>query len=316
MSDRRHDLPADDSLPELRWGPDGLIPVVTQDAETRAVLMVAFMNEEALAVTRATGRVHYWSRSRNALWRKGATSGHEQILEDLHVNCDRNSLLLTVRQLGAVCHDGYPTCYYRRVDSDGSLSITIDRAFDPALVYSDASLAAASALLYGAYAYLQDHDLVAVSRTSARLRAAESDVHRRLADELRELAGVLDGSHVHTDTVSDALLEGSQVLYWVILNALRAGVTAPELRLDRALVTVEDTIAPLTTARLLCAEAVRWAESLTAQPEIAPACHATLALLGQAIRVANLEPADLIAHDLADLRTKDYLAPYFAAPRL
>ncbi|MGI8477734.1 MAG: phosphoribosyl-AMP cyclohydrolase, partial [Thermomicrobiales bacterium] len=119
----------------VRFGPDGLVPATIQDVDTGAVLMVAFMNAEALARTLATGRTHFWSRSRGKLWRKGETSGHEQIVEDIHLNCKQNSLLVSVRQIGACCHDGYPTCYYRRLEADGSLTVVQDRWFDPAAVY-------------------------------------------------------------------------------------------------------------------------------------------------------------------------------------
>ena len=107
---------------------DGLAPVVVQDAVSGDVLMLAFMNDDALRLTHETGRAHYWSRSRNALWRKGETSGHEQLVDEIRVNCEQNSLLLLVRQVGAVCHDGYPTCFYRRTAPDGSLTI-VARAF-------------------------------------------------------------------------------------------------------------------------------------------------------------------------------------------
>ncbi|HEU5430664.1 MAG TPA: phosphoribosyl-AMP cyclohydrolase, partial [Thermomicrobiales bacterium] len=106
----------------IRFDAGGLVPVVTQDAATGAVLMLAFMNDTALAATRATGRAHYWSRSRGKLWRKGETSGNEQIVDGIYVNCERNSLLLRVHQTGAVCHDGYPTCFYRRLEPDDALT--------------------------------------------------------------------------------------------------------------------------------------------------------------------------------------------------
>jgi phosphoribosyl-AMP cyclohydrolase len=99
----------------IRFGEDGLAPVVVQDTVTGDVLMLAFMNEEALRLTRETGKAHFWSRSRGTLWRKGETSGHEQLVDAIRVNCERNSLLLLVRQIGAVCHDGYSTCYYREI---------------------------------------------------------------------------------------------------------------------------------------------------------------------------------------------------------
>jgi phosphoribosyl-AMP cyclohydrolase len=89
-------------LPQtIRFDADGLVPVVAQDAVTGDVLMLAYMNDEALRLTAATGYAHYWSRGRQKLWRKGETSGHTQIVDEILVNCERNSLLLLVRQTGA-----------------------------------------------------------------------------------------------------------------------------------------------------------------------------------------------------------------------
>ena len=302
--------------PPLDWGPDGLIPVVAQEAETGAVLMVAFANAEALAATRATGRAHYWSRSRNRLWRKGSTSGHEQVVDAIFVNCDQNSLLYAVRQLGAVCHDGYPTCYYRRLELDDTLTVIADRAFDPGTVYGDDDLAGQTRLLFGAYAFLRNHDLAAVSGTAARLRAAEDHpvwaLAGRLADELRELAGVLDGSHVHRSPEEDAVLEGTQVFYWTLIIALRAGIGWETLRPDRAFATASpgEPLAASTVARLLRAKADRWSGPLPA--DLGPHLHATLALLAQAAHAGGIAPAAVVAADLAALRQKEYLGPYFA----
>ena len=122
-------------LPSVRFDASGLVPAVIQDAVLGDVLMLAYMNDEALRLTHETGRVHFWSRSRNSLWRKGETSGHEQIVHEIRVNCEQNSLLLLVRQVGAVCHDGYPTCFYRRAAADGSLTVDREREFDPGDVY-------------------------------------------------------------------------------------------------------------------------------------------------------------------------------------
>ena len=120
----------------IRFGADGLVPVVVQDAVTRDVLMLAYMNEEALRLTRETARSHFWSRSRSRLWRKGETSGNEQIVRQISINCECNSLLLLVDQVGAVCHDGYDTCFYRSLNEDGTLETARTRVFDPALVYA------------------------------------------------------------------------------------------------------------------------------------------------------------------------------------
>ena len=103
-----------------RFNADGLITAVAQDAGTGAVLMLAHMNAEALARTIETGEAWYWSRSRKALWRKGETSGHTQTVVELRVDCDQDAVLLRVRQVGAACHTGAGSCFYRRL-SGGKL---------------------------------------------------------------------------------------------------------------------------------------------------------------------------------------------------
>jgi phosphoribosyl-AMP cyclohydrolase len=100
----------------------GLIPVVTQDAETGVVLMLAWMNAEAIGLTLETGRATYWSRSRGELWVKGETSGHTQAVVSLSVDCDQDALLLRVRQIGPACHTGAPDCFYRQLDAQGTLT--------------------------------------------------------------------------------------------------------------------------------------------------------------------------------------------------
>ncbi|MFZ5608848.1 MAG: phosphoribosyl-AMP cyclohydrolase [Pseudomonadota bacterium] len=121
------------------FGADGLIPVIAVDAESGAVLMLAHMNAEALARTLATGDMYYWSRARNALWRKGATSGHVQKLVTIQVDCDQDCLLARVQQEGAACHVGYKTCFYRRVavegDGAGLSHPEGEKLFDPVAVY-------------------------------------------------------------------------------------------------------------------------------------------------------------------------------------
>lgn len=107
------------SLPELRWDDAGLIPAVAQEAQTGEVLMVAWMNREALQATLASGLAHYWSRSRQALWRKGETSGHAQHVEAVYADCDGDTLLLLVHQAGPACHTGARTCFFTRLAPAG-----------------------------------------------------------------------------------------------------------------------------------------------------------------------------------------------------
>jgi phosphoribosyl-AMP cyclohydrolase len=300
-----------DVLP-VTFDQNGLVPAVIQDAATGDVLMIGFMNDEALAATRRTGQTHFWSRSRGKLWRKGETSGHVQHVEEILVNCEQNSLLIKVRQIGAVCHDGYATCFYRRLDDGDSLTVIRERAFDPADVYGDDvhNLESLTRQWFDAYHFLRDNDLTAVSSTSAKLRADHAAIAPRIADELRELAGVLDGVHAHTDPRSDVILEGSQVLYWVALAAVRAQIEWQALRPDRALVTTDESLSRPSAARLLRAEAGHWTEDRAVN---AARLHAVIALVAQACRSADVEPAELVQADLAEMRGKPYLTEFFQA---
>src|SRR5215470_10302912 len=120
----------------LNFDRQGLIPAVIQDDATNEVLMVAFMNEEAFARTRETGYTHFFSRSRNTIWRKGEQSGNVQEVRDIFVNCEENSLLIRVIQHGeAACHTGYRSCYHRRLLPDDTYETVAERLFDPAVVY-------------------------------------------------------------------------------------------------------------------------------------------------------------------------------------
>lgn len=114
----------------------GMVPVVTQDDTTGEVLMMAYMNHEAFVETLRTGRACYFSRSRNRLWRKGEESGNVQEVRGVYVDCDADAVLLKVRQVGgAACHEGYPSCFFRRV-ADDTLQVIAQRVFDPREVYN------------------------------------------------------------------------------------------------------------------------------------------------------------------------------------
>ncbi len=114
-----------------------LIPVIAQDAATGDVLMLAYMNRESYQETLSTGRVCYYSRSRKKLWRKGEESGNVQHLKELYFDCDADTLLAKVEQVGgAACHEGYRSCFFRRIDPQGGdVTVVGERLFDPAEVY-------------------------------------------------------------------------------------------------------------------------------------------------------------------------------------
>lgn len=105
---------------DIAFDERGLVPAVVQDAATRQVLMVAYMNAEALALTQRTGEAHFWSRSRAALWHKGATSGNVQRVQKIHIDCDADTLLLLVTPDGPACHTGETSCFYRELENNQS----------------------------------------------------------------------------------------------------------------------------------------------------------------------------------------------------
>ncbi len=113
----------------------GLVPVIAQDWKSGEVLMLAFMNEEAWQKTLETGKVHYFSRSRHKIWLKGESSGHVQLVKEIYLDCDLDTVLIKVEQLGgAACHKGYKSCFYRRLE-DGELKVVGEKIFDPEVVY-------------------------------------------------------------------------------------------------------------------------------------------------------------------------------------
>ena len=105
-------------IDQLKFDEKGLIPVIAQDAQSNQVLMLAYANREAVALTLETGKVHYYSRSRKALWLKGETSGHFQYVKEIRMDCDKDALLIRVDQVGAACHTGKRSCFYRNLKGE------------------------------------------------------------------------------------------------------------------------------------------------------------------------------------------------------
>ena len=122
--------------PKLQFTADGLIPAIVQDAASRRVLMMAWMNDSSLRMTLETGLMHYWSRSRQKYWLKGETSGHLQRVVQWAVDCDADTLLFEVEQTGGACHTGFQSCFYQAFGPDGTpRPITESKVFDPETAY-------------------------------------------------------------------------------------------------------------------------------------------------------------------------------------
>ncbi|SEG83649.1 phosphoribosyl-AMP cyclohydrolase [Marinobacterium lutimaris] len=125
-----------DWLEEIKWDDKGLVPAIAQDVNTGRILMVAWMNREALSLTYQEQRAIYWSRSRAKLWRKGEESGHVQKLHELRLDCDGDVILLKVEQLGGIaCHTGRESCFFRKLDEQGQWQVTDEVRKDPRAIY-------------------------------------------------------------------------------------------------------------------------------------------------------------------------------------
>jgi len=124
------------TLPKLKYTADGLIPAIVQDAQSRRVLMMAWMNETSLQQTVETGLMHYWSRSRQKYWLKGETSGHTQKVVRWAADCDGDTLLFEVEQTGGACHTGYESCFFQTFTPEGTaIQIAEAKVFDPEKTY-------------------------------------------------------------------------------------------------------------------------------------------------------------------------------------
>lgn len=122
------------NVPDFAKGVDGLLPAIAQDAITKQVLMFAWMNPAAYSETLETGFATYFSRSRNRLWRKGEESGHRQRIVEIRVDCDADCILMLVEQSGAACHEGYPSCFFRKLSNEQYV-VDQERIVDPGTVY-------------------------------------------------------------------------------------------------------------------------------------------------------------------------------------
>ncbi len=115
---------------------NGLLPAIAQDHDSGKILMLAYINKSSWEKTLETGEAHYWSRSRQELWHKGGTSGHVQKIKEIYVDCDQDTVVFKVEQVGgAACHTGYESCFFSKVDTNGDVTVVGEKIFDPGKVY-------------------------------------------------------------------------------------------------------------------------------------------------------------------------------------
>ncbi len=125
------------TLKGMKYDGEGLLTAVIVDATTKEVLMVALMNDQALRETIRTGRTHFWSRSRGRQWMKGEDSGHVQQVKAVYTDCDMDCIVVEVDQHGGACHEGYRSCFYRRLTEAGTWEVVAQKVFDPGQVYKE-----------------------------------------------------------------------------------------------------------------------------------------------------------------------------------
>lgn len=125
----------EETIAGLKYDADGLIPAVCVDHKTQKVLMVGYMNKDSVLDTVRTGKTHFWSRSRRKYWMKGESSGHTQEVRAVYTDCDADTLVIEVIQKGAACHEGYYSCFHRRLNDSGDWDIVGEKLFDPDEVY-------------------------------------------------------------------------------------------------------------------------------------------------------------------------------------
>ncbi|MFP4104951.1 MAG: phosphoribosyl-AMP cyclohydrolase [Phycisphaerae bacterium] len=126
---------SEQTISELKYNHQGLIPAVCVDADTKQVLMVAYMNADSLRDTVEKGKTHFWSRSRQKYWMKGESSGHTQEVRAIYTDCDKDTLVVEVKQNGAACHEGYYSCFFRKLNEDGTWDEQGEKLFNPDDVY-------------------------------------------------------------------------------------------------------------------------------------------------------------------------------------
>ncbi len=321
-------------MKDLHFDKDGLVPVVVQEASTGAVLVLAYMNNEALEASQQTGKLHLWSRSRKALWLKGERSGNYQLVEEIRLNCEGTACLCWSTQRALLATMATPrastgdSIVRGRHISLLSVSLTRRRYMEsspPPISASQDALEEVFLELWGAYCYLGNNDLSAVSRTSRLLHERDAGyLVARLCDELGELRGVIEGTHRHSGLPADLILEGSQVLYWTCLLAVvtpyefTASMSPPffSFHSQRSSSGGEMMTAPIIAREIrrviLKLEEVTGETSGADDARRAALLQEVFGLLVECCRLHGIDARDIIRHDLDEMKGRSYLQPYFS----
>lgn len=280
---------------------DGLVVAIAQEVTSHEILMVAFANRAAADQTLRTGYAHFYSRSRDALWKKGETSGNVLPVRAVSIDCDGDALIYHVAfPDGVACHTGARTCFFD--------TVSVARPGGA----RDRELVGMVRRLLRAYMHLRETDLESQSGTSRLLRKADdAKLVSRLRDELGELLGVLAGSHTHEghSQAETLVLECSQVWYWAVAGAVAARVAVDANELVAVLQAAAATISISLSASAAASPSTSLQAACEALPTLSPRerLPGACAIIATACTQLNVDIAAPLEHDLKQMQSKPYL---------
>ena len=217
-----------DIINQLKYDEKGLIPAITQDYKTDEVLMLAYMNREAVEKTLETGRAHYYSRSRQSLWLKGETSGHFQNVRSVSFDCDNDTLLLKVEQIGAACHTGHRSCFYRKTEVGTNAEIKSEAVGNTPLIAEKAkdTAPAGREVLQAVYDVIADRVIHPKegSYTNYLLDKGLDKILKKIGEETSEVIIA-----AKNNSQSDTCYEIADLLYHIMVMMVKQGMTLEEI---------------------------------------------------------------------------------------
>lgn len=215
-------------IDQLKYDEKGLIPAITQDYRTDEVLMLAYMNREAVEKTMETGRVHYYSRSRQSLWLKGETSGHFQNVKSISFDCDSDTLLLKVEQIGAACHTGHRSCFFRKMEAGANIEAKDDASDNPTVNAEKANQAqsAGPEVLKAVYDVIADRVVNPKegSYTNYLLEKGLDKILKKIGEETSEVIIA-----AKNNSQSETCYEIADLLYHIMVMMVKQGMTLGDI---------------------------------------------------------------------------------------
>lgn len=210
----------------IKWDAQGLAPAVVQDAETKEVLMLAYMNEEALRLTMETGKAHYYSRSRDRIWMKGESSGHIQLVQDIKADCDGDTLLLMVEQEGVACHTGNKSCFFTTVSEKGQ-----GQSEDNEKANADIYRQQIGPMLEEVYAVIADRKAYPQegSYTNYLLEKGLDKILKKVGEETAEV--IIAAKNPDEE---ELVYESADLLYHLLVLLFERGVGLPRVAMELA----------------------------------------------------------------------------------